>query len=98
MNESNVNPEDLERRAAERAPVEEAGGGESEGFEQAEQALIDKAEGESGGGHPLGDAYPAEESDPAEHTAYGEADDVRSAVDAEDAERAAEDRPATDDD
>ena len=43
MHESNVNPEDLERRAKEQAPVEEAGGGESEGFEQAEKQLIENA-------------------------------------------------------
>ena len=33
----------LERRREERRPVEEAGGGESEGFEQAEALLIQRA-------------------------------------------------------
>ena len=35
---------DSERRREERRPVEEAGGGEAEGFEQAEEALIESAE------------------------------------------------------
>lgn len=71
---------DRERRAAEQAPVEESGEGESEGFELAEKELIDHAEGEAGG-NPLGDRFPAEESDPSEHTAYGDADEVQSDVD-----------------
>ena len=70
----------LERRAQEQRAVEEAGGGESEGFEQAEEALIERAEG-SEGGDPIDDAYPPEASDPADHTAYGDADEVASDVD-----------------
>jgi hypothetical protein len=70
----------IQRRAEEQRAVEEAGGGESEGFEQAEQDLIDRAEGGKGG-HPLGDGYPAEATDPADHTAYGDADEVASDVD-----------------
>ena len=81
MHESNVNPEDLERRAEERAPVEEAGGGESEGFEQAEKQLSENAEGDLTGGDPMEDAFPPEEVNPEDHTIYGEADDARSAVD-----------------
>ena len=81
MHESNVNPEDIERRASEQAPVDEAGGGESEGFEQAEKALIENAEGEGTGGDPIADAFPPEAVDPEEHTIYGEADDARSHVD-----------------
>lgn len=73
-------PELLARRAEEMRAVEEAGGGESEGFEQAEKALIKQAEG-GRGGHPLGDGFPPEESDPADHTAYGDADEVASDVD-----------------
>ncbi|HKJ36624.1 MAG TPA: hypothetical protein VKA36_08670 [Solirubrobacterales bacterium] len=46
----------------------------SEGFEQSERELIEKAEGESGHGHPLGDRFPAEETDPEAHTIHGEAD------------------------
>jgi hypothetical protein len=76
-----VAPEELlERRREEQRAVEEAGGGESEGFEQSERELIDRAEGGKGG-HPLGDAFPAEETDPADHTAYGDADEVASDVD-----------------
>ena len=70
----------IERRREEQRAVEEAGGGESEGFEQSEQALIERAEGGKGG-HPLGDGFPAEETDPADHTAYGDADEVQSDVD-----------------
>ncbi len=73
--------EAIERRAQEQAPVEEAGGGESEGFEQAEEALVDRAEGEAGEGHPLGDRFPAEDTDPEEHTAFGDADEVASDAD-----------------
>jgi hypothetical protein len=80
MHESNVNPEDIERRAEEQAPVEEAGGGESEGFEQAEKELIENAEGDLAGGDPIADAFPPEATDPEEHTIHGEADDARSHV------------------
>jgi hypothetical protein len=69
----------LERRAEEQRAVEEAGGGESEGFEQAEEELIERAEGGEGG-NPLDDAYPPEATDPADHTAYGDADEVQSDV------------------
>ncbi len=79
--------EELERRAREQAPVDEAGGGESEGFEQAEEELVDRAEGKAGEGHPLGDRFPAEETDPDQHTAYGDADEVQSDVDEDTGER-----------
>jgi len=75
-----ADPELIERRREEMRAVEEAGGGESEGFEQSEQQLIDRAEGGKGG-HPLGDAYPPEESNPADRTAFGDADEVESDVD-----------------
>ncbi len=74
-----ADPDLLARRREEQRAVDEAGGGESEGFEQSEQQLIDRAEGGKGG-HPLGDAYPAEDRDPREHTAYGDADEVESDV------------------
>jgi hypothetical protein len=60
-------------------PVEEAGGGEAEGFEQAEEQLIESASHGDPAGHPLGDRYPAEESNPEDHTIYGEADEAESA-------------------
>jgi hypothetical protein len=75
-----ADPELIARRAEERRAVEEAGGGESEGFEQSEEALIEQAEGGKGG-NPLDDGFPAEASDPADHTAYGDADEVASDVD-----------------
>jgi hypothetical protein len=42
-------------------PVEEAGGGESEGFEQAEQELIEAAEHGDAPSEPSSDAFPPEE-------------------------------------
>ena len=53
-------------------PVYEAGGGEQEGFEQAEHDLIENAQHGDGRGDPESDAYAAEaEPSTAE---YGEAD------------------------
>jgi hypothetical protein len=59
-------------------PVEEAGGGESEGFEQAEEDLRENAEhGSLGPRDPNRDALtPEEESDLAD-AEYGEADEAR---------------------
>jgi hypothetical protein len=69
-----------EREEAMR-PVEEAGGGEAEGFEQAEAELIDAAEHGDAGGPADRDAFPAEaEPDPATH---GDADEVLATEDAE---------------
>jgi hypothetical protein len=60
-----------------REPVEEAGGGESEGFEQAEQELIEHAEHGEPAPDPSTEAFPPEEEgDLAE---AGEADDVQPA-------------------
>ncbi|CAB4933551.1 unannotated protein [freshwater metagenome] len=63
-----------DRRREERRPVEEAGGGEAEGFELAEQALIEQAENWEAGRAPRRDAFPAEEDSGA---VYGEADHER---------------------
>jgi len=64
------------RRRAERAAVEEAGGGTSEGFELAEQELIEHAS--HGDEHTptriMLDASP-EEEEGAEASVYGEADE-----------------------
>jgi hypothetical protein len=64
------------RRDEERRPVEEAGGGEAEGFEQAEEALVEHAEHTSGEGTPrlegLGDE--AAEPDPATYAEPDEED------------------------
>src|SRR3954454_11425514 len=68
---------DLEhRREEERRPLEEAGEGEAEGFEQAEQELIDQAErGENKWDPELASFTPEEESDRSS-AAYGEPDEV----------------------
>jgi hypothetical protein len=58
-----------------RRPVEEAGGGEAEGFEQAEAQLRDRAENPRGPS-PQADASRVDEEDPG--AAYGEADHVES--------------------
>jgi hypothetical protein len=68
--------------------VYEAGGGESEGFEAAEDALIENATHGSGRADPIGDAFSGEvESD--ERTAVdGEADEERvSELDEDDTDR-----------
>jgi hypothetical protein len=63
-----------ERRRLERSAVDEAGGGESEGFELAEEELIEHAS--HGDEHTptriIRDAAPQEESDV---SVYGEADE-----------------------
>lgn len=58
-----------------RQAVEEGGGGESEGFELAEAALIDRAEN-PGGPSPLVDAGAVEPEDAG--ATYGEADESHS--------------------
>jgi hypothetical protein len=65
-----------ERRRQERLAVEEAGGGESEGFELTEQELIQHAShgDEQTPARIMYDAAPEEEFDPA---VYGEADEER---------------------
>jgi len=71
-----------ERHRREMAPVEEAGGGEAEGFEQAEERLVEEAENFDSGRSPLRDAWDeAETSDP---DVYGEADEEQSSEDDDD--------------
>lgn len=66
------NPGDLDEDPKQR-PVREAGGGEAEGFEDAEEELIEHAELSSGEGMPRLDDFDEEaEPDPA---TYGEADE-----------------------
>ena len=60
----------------ERAPVEEAGGGESEGFEQAEEELIEQAEHGDAPSEPASDAFPPEEESDRSTAEYGEADEA----------------------
>jgi len=58
-----------------RQPVEEAGGGVAEGFEQAEEELIENATHGDGAGNPEKDAIDTEHVEAEESTAeYGEAD------------------------
>ena len=62
----------------ERRPVDEAGGGQAEGFEQAEEDLRENAEhGGSGSGDPLRDAFTPESESDLAGGEYGEADDAR---------------------
>jgi hypothetical protein len=73
-----------ERKREEQRPLEESGEGVSEGFEQAEQELIDAAEhGDAGRAADL-DAYPPE-AEPNPGT-YGDADEVLADEDAEETE------------
>ena len=58
-------------------PVEESGGGEAEGFEQAERALIENATHGDGAGDPALDAIDNENAEAQRSTAaYGEPDEV----------------------
>ena len=71
-----------ERNDPARQPVEEAGGGVSEGFEQAEEALIENASHGDGGGDPAADAIDNESVEAEESTAeYGEADGAEATED-----------------
>ena len=59
-------------------PVEEAGGGVAEGFEQAEEDLIENATHGDGAGDPETDAIDNESAEAERSTAeYGEADDAQ---------------------
>src|SRR3954471_12156954 len=62
-----------------RKPVEEAGGGEAEGFEIAEAQLVDRAENPRGPS-PFADRERISEDDRAENE-YGERDSVRTSED-----------------
>jgi hypothetical protein len=71
-----------EKRAAERQPVEEAGGGVAEGFEQAEDDLIENASHGDGAGDPELDAIDNENAEAEQSTAeYGEPDQAESSED-----------------
>ncbi|HEY8865838.1 MAG TPA: hypothetical protein VIM22_02820 [Solirubrobacteraceae bacterium] len=57
-------------------PVDEAGGGESEGFEQSEELLRENAEH---GEHTTAlDGFPEEREEDPDRASYGEADEVGS--------------------
>jgi hypothetical protein len=57
-------------------PLAEAGEGEAEGFEQAEEALVENASHGDGGADPLGDRFTPEEAAAEGLSTYGEADQV----------------------
>ncbi len=68
-------------------PVEEAGGGEAEGFEEAEAELIERAEN-AHGPSPLADAGDYDEEAAALDVEYGEADEeYTSEDDSDDSDR-----------
>jgi hypothetical protein len=65
----------MERRDDEAfRAVEEAGGGEAEGFEQAEEQLIENAENATGEGIPRLEELSEEEASEPDPSVYGEAD------------------------
>jgi hypothetical protein len=67
-----------ERNDPAMQPVEEAGGGVAEGFEQAEEELIENASHGDGTGNPEEDAIDNEHVEGERSTAeYGEADEVQ---------------------
>ena len=71
-----------EKRDPAMEPVEEAGGGVAEGFEQAEEALIENASHGDGTGNPEEDAIDNENVEAERSTAeYGEADEAESSED-----------------
>jgi hypothetical protein len=59
----------------EMRPVYEAGGGEAEGFEQAEADLVENASHGDGRGDPEGDAFRGEVESDRSGAVYGEADE-----------------------
>jgi hypothetical protein len=61
-------------------PVEEAGGGEAEGFEEAEAELIERAENPHGPS-PIADAGDYDEESDALDVEYGDADEEHTAED-----------------
>jgi hypothetical protein len=58
-------------------PVYEAGGGEAEGFEQAEADLVENASHGSGRGDPEADAFSGEAESDLSGAEYGEPDEAR---------------------
>jgi hypothetical protein len=58
-------------------PVYEAGGGEAEGFEAAEDALIENASHGEGRADPIGDAFTPEAESDEQTAVYGEPDEER---------------------
>ena len=65
-------------------PLAEAGEGEAEGFEQAEEELIEAASHGDPSGDPLGDRFTPEEAGAEGLTEYGEGDDEHVSEDTSD--------------
>jgi hypothetical protein len=65
-----------EREEAQQ-PVTEAGGGEAEGFEEAEELLQENATHGEGGADPAEDAFTGEVESDESGAVYGEADEPR---------------------
>ena len=65
-------------------PLAEGGEGEAEGFELAEQQLIESASHGDSTGHPSGDGFPAEEAASENLASYGEADEEHVSENVED--------------
>jgi hypothetical protein len=64
-------------------PVYEAGGGEAEGFEQAEADLVENAQHGDGHGDPLSDAFTPEVESDRGTIEYGDADSEHEPDDSE---------------
>ncbi len=67
-------------------PVYQAGGGEQDGFEEAEAELIENATHGGGRGNPLRDAFTEEEETDRSTVVYGEPDEIRSSETEDEAE------------
>ena len=65
-------------------PLAEAGEGEAEGFELAEQGLIESASHGDPAGHPSGDRLPVEDAESEGLAEYGEADHEHVSEDTQD--------------
>ena len=65
-------------------PLAEAGEGEAEGFELAEDQLIESASHGDPAGSPIGDRFTAEEAEGEDLASYGEADEEHVSEDTED--------------
>jgi hypothetical protein len=65
---------DSQRLPEAERPLSEGGEGVSEGFELAEEQLIESASHGRKHGHPLGDGFPSEDARSEGLTIYGEAD------------------------
>ena len=72
------------------APVYEAGGGEAEGFEEAEESLIDNAEHGDFAPDPYNDAFAGERESDLSGATYSEADHERSSERADERDRDAD--------